>query len=297
MTNRMLEILKILLENNGKSSYKYLSETVFINERTIRYDIEKINQLLLENNFLEIEKKPKGELFYSNLIMLSNVISFFQSNISTDEIKDEIILFKSLFQERLNMNDLCDELDVSRTTIKNIVRIIREKLLKYDLKLETEVQKGLILVGEENNIRTAQLKFLNKYFNYFSLNHSEYIKNLLDEVFPQRFKDISKRFIDILMKEKNIMIADEPYLTLQNYICIMIWRLKNNKCLSKIENENFFKRTSEYIQIKNHINILEENFDIFINDIEILRLTDLYLGCHNYCNEKSFYNFGLKLMF
>ena len=78
MTNRMLDILKILLKNEGKTSYKELSEKVFINERTIRYDIEKINQLLLENSFLEIEKKSKGELFYSDLVMLSNIITFFQ---------------------------------------------------------------------------------------------------------------------------------------------------------------------------------------------------------------------------
>ena len=295
MTNRMLDILKILLDSNGKSSYKHLSETVFINERTIRYDIEKINQLLSENNFIEIEKRGKGELFYPDLTILTNAISFFQKNLSTDEIKDEIILFKTLFQEKLNLNNLCDELDVSRTTIKNIIRMIREELEKYDLKLETEIQKGLILVGEENNIRTAQLKFLNRYFNYFSSNNSEYIKNLLDEIFSQEFKERSKSFIDNLMKEKDVLIADEPYLTFQNYICIMIWRLKNNKTLTKIENENFFKRTSEYLQIKNNIDLLEENFNIFISDIEILRLTDLYLGCHNYCNENNFYNFWIEI--
>lgn len=295
MTNRMLDILKILLKNEGKTSYKELSEKVFINERTIRYDIEKINQLLLENSFLEIEKKSKGELFYSDLVMLSNIITFFQKNISTDEIKDEIIMFKTLFQERLNLNDLCEELNVSRTTIKNILREIRGRLEKYDLKLETEIQKGLILVGKENSIRMAQLKFLNRYFNYFSSNTSEHIKSLLDEIFSQDLKEYSKNFIDILMKEKNIVIADEPYLTLQNYICIMIWRLKDDKILTEIENENFFKGTSEYLQIKAHIKILEKHFHIDINDIELLRLTDLFLGCHNYCNEKSFYNFWIEI--
>ena len=109
MTNRMLDILKILLENEGKSSYKYLSENLFINERSIRYDIEKINELLSESHFIEIEKKSKGELFYSNLNVLSDVISFFQKNISTDEI----VLFKTLFQEKLNLKDLGEELDVS----------------------------------------------------------------------------------------------------------------------------------------------------------------------------------------
>lgn len=295
MTSRMLEILKILLTNNGKGSYKQLSEMVFINERTIRYDIDKINQLLSENNFIEIEKRSKGELFYSNLNMLSDIIFFFQKNLSTAEIKDEVVLFKTLFHEKLNLNVLCEELDVSRTTIKNIIREIREKLEKFDLTLETEIQKGLILVGEENNIRKAQLKFLNKYFNYFSSNQSEYIKELLDKIFINNFKEKAKLFIDILMKEKEILIADEPYLIFQNYICIMIWRLKNGKNLIRVENENFFKGTTEYLQIKSNIKILEDNFDIFINDIEILKLTDLYLGCHNYCNEKNFYNFWIEI--
>ena len=149
MRNRMLDILKIILENEGKSSYKYLAKNLYVNERSIRYDIDKINGILFENHFTEIEKKPKGELFYSDLNILSNIISFFQKNISIDEIKDEIVLFKTLFQEKLNLIDLCEELEVSKTTIKNIVREIREKLEKYNLKLETEIQKGLILVGDE----------------------------------------------------------------------------------------------------------------------------------------------------
>ena len=75
----------------------------------------------------------------------------------------------------------------------------------------------------------------------------------------------------------------------------MIWRLKNGKFLTKMENENFFKRTAEYSQIKNNIKIIEKNFNIFINDIEILKLTDLYLGSHNYCNESNFYNFWIEI--
>lgn len=250
MTNRMLEILKIFLENGGRSSYKYISEVVQINERTIRYDIEKINQTLSENRFNIIEKRSKGELLFTDLTELSNIISFFQKNISTDEIKDEIILFKILFQGRINLNELCVELDVSRTTIKSIIRVIREKFEKYNLKLETEVQKGLILVGEESSIRTVQLKFLNRYFNYFSNNSSQYIVKLLKEIFSNELREEAKLFIDLLMKENNTVIADEPYLTFQNYICIMIWRIKNGRVLTSIENENFFRRTTEFLQIK-----------------------------------------------
>lgn len=295
MTNRMLEILKIFLENGGRSSYKYISEVVQINERTIRYDIEKINQTLSENRFNIIEKRSKGELLFTDLTELSNIISFFQKNISTDEIKDEIILFKILFQGRINLNELCVELDVSRTTIKSIIRVIREKFEKYNLKLETEVQKGLILVGEESSIRTVQLKFLNRYFNYFSNNSSQYVVKLLKEIFSNELREEAKLFIDLLMKENNTVIADEPYLTFQNYICIMIWRIKNGRVLTSIENENFFRRTTEFLQIKRNVGRLEKKFDVDINEMEILRVTDLYLGCHNYCDESNFYNFWIEI--
>lgn len=295
MTNRMLEILKIFLENGGRSSYKYISEVVQINERTIRYDIEKINQTLSENRFNIIEKRSKGELLFIDLTELSNIISFFQKNISTDEIKDEIILFKILFQGRINLNELCVELDVSRTTIKSIIRVIREKFEKYNLKLETEVQKGLILIGDESSIRTVQLKFLNRYFNYFSNNSSQYIVKLLEEIFSNVLREEAKLFIDLLMKENNTVIADEPYLTFQNYICIMIWRIKNSRVLTSIENENFFRRTTEFLQIKRDVGRLEKKFDVDINEMEILRVTDLYLGCHNYCDESNFYNFWIEI--
>lgn len=295
MTNRMLEILKILLENSGRSSYKYISEVIQINERTIRYDIEKINQTLSENKFTIIEKRSKGELLYVDLDKLSNIISFFQENLSTDEIKDEIVLFKILFQERVNLNELCVELDVSRTTVKSIIKIMREKLKKYTLKLETEIQKGLILVGDESSVRTVQLKFLNRYFNYFSNNNSQYIEKLLNKIFSNELREEAKLFIELLMKENGVVISDEPYLTFQNYICIMLWRIKNGRVLTNIENENFFKRTSEFLQIRRNIEKLEKKFDVDINEVEILRLTDLYLGCHSYCDESNFYNFWIEI--
>ncbi|MGL4633158.1 MAG: helix-turn-helix domain-containing protein, partial [Cetobacterium sp.] len=60
MTKRELEILKYLIKYNGKITYKLLSELLFINERSIRYDIDKINEILKSNNYPQIEKVEKG---------------------------------------------------------------------------------------------------------------------------------------------------------------------------------------------------------------------------------------------
>ena len=52
---------------------------------------------------------------------------------------------------------------MSRTTIRNDIRDIREELLNNNLELKISQQEGLILSGEEIDIRKQQLKFLRKY--------------------------------------------------------------------------------------------------------------------------------------
>jgi len=105
MTKRELEILKYFIKYNGKISYKLLSEFLCINERSIRYDIDKINEILKSNNYPQIEKVEKGQVEYKNLDILPVVIDKFIRCIDLTEYKDEIILFKVLFLERINLKN------------------------------------------------------------------------------------------------------------------------------------------------------------------------------------------------
>ena len=109
MTKRELEILKYLIKYNGKISYKLLSEFLYVNERSIRYDIDKINEVLNDSAYPQIKKIEKGQIEYMDLNILSTVIDKFIRYIDITEYKDEILLFKVLFLERINLKSIENE--------------------------------------------------------------------------------------------------------------------------------------------------------------------------------------------
>ncbi len=297
MSKRLVEILKVLLENDGVISYKTLSEKLCINERTIRYDIDKINDILEENGFSFIDKTTKGKIKFQDLKNLQEIIDFFLSKTSSSEFKDEIVLFKVLFLGRINLNSLCEELDISRSNVKIIVKNIRENIKKYNLKLEIETHKGLILMGDEEKIRMVQLKFLNDYFTFNLGIETDkfYLKNIISDYYSNIDLKKIKFFLDKLIIETGRIISDEPYNSLTNYICIMLDRVRKGETLEALSNENFFMGIKEYKEIDRFINIIEEDFDLEISETEKIKLTDYFLGSHSYCSENSFFNFWIEI--
>lgn len=289
MTKRELEILKYFIKYNGKISYKLLSEFLCINERSIRYDIDKINEILKSNNYPQIEKVEKGQVEYKNLDILPIVIDKFIRCIDLTEYKDEIILFKVLFLERINLKNIEDELGVSRTSVKNILKAVKEKLKLNELKLEIEIQKGLILVGTEENIRKAQLKFILIY------SKEIYFSNIIEKYYAEIDREKIEKFLNLIIDNTKHIISDEPYTNLYYYILIMIDRLKKGKFILEVENQVFFQGLKEYKVINKFLDILEKEYKIKVNLNEKVRLTDYFLGSHCYSAENSSYKFWIEI--
>lgn len=289
MHKRGLDILKILLETKEDLSYKYLSDFFEVNERTIRYDVEKINEVLEENSFPPILKKSKGIIHYEDIDILKKVIDFLVKEIDPSYTKDELVLFKILFLGRINLRELSDEFQISRTNIKNILKHEREQLKNYGLSLEIETQKGLILTGKEENIRRYQVKFLAQY------SKDMYVKENIQRFYSKIDRSKIKIFLDDLIKTTGYLISDEPYKTLLNYLTIMVDRVSKGNTLETVENKNFFMNLQEYRQIDRSIKKLEESFQMVLNENEKARITDYFLGSHCYSPEKSRYNFWIEI--
>ncbi|MGL5356418.1 MAG: BglG family transcription antiterminator [Cetobacterium sp.] len=289
MTKRELGILKYIIKYKGQISYKILSEHLYINERTIRYDIDKINQILKKNNHPQIEKIEKGQISYTNLSILLSVIDKFIKNIDITEYKDEIVLFKVLFLERINLKNIEEELGISRTSVKNILKIIKEDLKTNKLKLEIEIQKGLILTGKEENIRKAQMKFIFKY------SKDIYLTTILEQYYIEIDQKKIEKFLNLVIDNTKHIISDEPYTNLYNYILIVIDRLKKEKQIFEVENQFFFEGLKEYKIINQFLNILENEYKLKIPSDEVVRLTDYFLGSHYYSSENSSYQYWIEI--
>lgn len=289
MTKRELEILKYLIKYNGKISYKLLSEFLYVNERSIRYDIDKINEVLNDSAYPQIKKIEKGQIEYMDLNILSTVIDKLIRCIDITEYKDEILLFKVLFLERINLKSIENEFGISRSSVKNILKVVREKLKLNKLKLEVEVQKGLVLVGDEENIRKAQLKFVVKY------SKDIYFSNIIEEYYGEIDRKKIEIFLKLVIDNTKYIISDEPYINLYYYILVMIDRLKKSQSISENENQIFFQGLKEYRVINKFLNILEEEYQVEITLNEKVRLTDYFLGSHCYSSENSSYKFWIEI--
>ena len=57
----MLEIVKHLYQYKT-TTYKEIEQSLGIKERNVRYDVDRINEILAENGLEQIERKGKGVL-------------------------------------------------------------------------------------------------------------------------------------------------------------------------------------------------------------------------------------------
>lgn len=296
MNKRLYDILKFILQSNGQTSIKEISTFTSVNDRTVRYDIEKINELLKLENISPIEKLSKGALIHKECDKLENFIKNNSQEIFYNEYRQTIILIKILFSEEICINDLCESFDVTRTTIKTELGEIRKLLKENSLELEP-TGSGLKLVGDEENIRNSQLKILNQYRNLISEKNIEkrYIFNLISKYFSNINISEIEKFINYIAKQLNIVITDETYFILSNYILIMIWRIKQEKFIEKINNKNFYSETNEFKILKKSISFLEANFFIEVSDFELAKLTDYFLGCSSFSLNNSAYKEWIEI--
>lgn len=296
INTRIIFILELLLDTSKENTFKSLSEILKVNERTIRYDIETINKKFLEKNIPIIENIGKGTLFLKEPDKVSNFLKKLSNINFINEHREIIILIKILFQDLININKLCEELDLSRTTIKETIKELKEILDVYNLKLELVPKQGLMLMGKEEDIRRLQLKTLNQ---YMITESQDYIRNFFYQQIRTYYKNIHiqevKKFISYVIKSLNKVISDEAFITLNNYILIMIKRIKKNHSLITSSNQIFFSQTKEYEILIKALPLLESNFEIELNDFELYKLTDYFLGSHSYVIDQSFYNNWIEI--
>lgn len=281
-------LLQNIMENNGEKSIKDLSSELEIGERTIRYEIEKIEEYLNDNfklkNLSNIEL-TKGTVKITDIQVVKKILKEnYNIKFLSSEEREIYTLLQILFKRSINQGRLSEKLDVSRNTLKLYLKNIKDLLKNHNLKLELSPKKGLILVGEEENIRLCALNFFGILKNSKNYLFKEIIEN---EIFVDEKGVIS--FINYCQKLMNRIVSDEAFEIIKKYLKITIAMVKNGNSMEKIKNENFLEETEEYKAVKKASALIESNYDIELSKIEYLKITDFFLGSHTYNQKYSYY--------
>ncbi len=299
LTNRSLAILQNLIKNGGNGNIKILAEQNGISERSVRYDIDNINEYLNDKGLSGIEKLSKGNLKIDKTSKIEEYLyKNYKQYLLVPEDRVTYILIEILFNGLINLNKISQELDISRSTVKIDLKNVKEILERYSLELRLKHRTGLVLLGEEDKIRKLKLKILMKYFRQYEIYKKGEAAYSLKDIFiieelDRYIGDISieniKVFIDYIQKLINKIISDEAYDIITSYLIISIFRIRKEKFLDKVQNENFLKNTQEYNTITRGMGILEANYGVNLSELEVLKITDYFLGSHTYNFDYSYY--------
>lgn len=299
LSNKGSSILKLLSLSEGRGNIKSLAKSLELAERTIRYELDKIDDYLVSQKMNPLEREFGGNIFFGDYGKFTEQAQndAVESIMDTHERRN-YLLFKVLFEEKVNLTKMCEELDISRTTVKNDIKFVREELANNNISLRTFQQEGLILKGIENDIRRQQLRFLKKYSNTIFYDTSQIKtkteKSIEEFVKPINFKNLES-FINSVQKQMNKVISDEAYNIIAIYLIIAVFRIQKGNFLEEIGNQNFLADTEEFRCIINSKNILEEDYKIEISHNEILQITDYFLGSHSYNFDKSYYKNWIEI--
>lgn len=283
LTSKSIKLLKFLLDKKEKTSLKELAEHFNLSERSIRYEVEKIQEEIEKENFKVILNK--GEYLIEGYSYLEKFLENNTGYVPSPKERELYIFLKICFERVINQTIISNELEISKSTIKTHLRDIRKSLEMYNLELDLFPKKGLIIKGDEEQLRQCTLKAI-----YFSKKQKS---KFLDDVIAGYLKIVDeeglKLFINYCQKLMDKIISDEAYEIILKYLTIVIYFNRKDCTIKSIKNENFLKSTKEYEAVNNSKALLEGFYELELSEAEYLKITDYFLGSHTYNISYSYY--------
>ena len=205
-------------------------------------------------------------------------------NIHKLSIEDRITILKLILffdTEGLNITKICDELEISRTTIKKDLKQMSEKYKIQGIEVVYKNNKGYRIKGNFQEILIKKIELLEKIFDF--LNNKKTSKIVKTQVLRYFFKYIkqknienAKKFIVEIEKVMFLNINEESYNKIFSYVLLLLNSEKFHGNEKDLTAKKFLIHTEEYQKIEKILQkILNKNE---IKSEMLLEITDLIMG-------------------
>lgn len=225
-----LEEIFIQISKNEFTTIKELTNSFHVTDRTIRTDIQAINleiakyecEILLKRKsgyYLMSYNKDKFKELQNQIEKQTNVLTF---NSLDDRIK--YILQKLLYsQDYVILDDLANEVFISRNTLQNYIKPIKETLETYNLIYVSKPNLGVKVFGNEKDKRECLLNEI------LCKDTPTYIIGFTKEE-QMLFRDIDlfeiQTLVNQLLNKHDIHASDYDRKNLIMHCALMISRVK-----------------------------------------------------------------------
>lgn len=271
-TMRQTQILTLLIKGNNYVTAENMASELNVSKKTIHRDMSSINEILKSYDCaIEI---LKGRGYYCDSKQKEKIYSLLNEKKketftpSYQQTRIDWLIKKFILQsykcKPMTIAKLAEELYISEATLKNDFKIVRKKLENYRLKIVKYQDKGLILKGNEIDIRKALA-------NYILEEESEFSLESMVKLSKEEHNKIENIIVNTISKYR-ITVTDMGFTNLMIHIEIALSRLKANKTIKKSSYISVNESDPQFLCAKEISKNLETAFQCNIEYIEIVNI-------------------------
>ena len=236
MNKRSREILSQLITKTEYSqtiSIQKLADMFKVSSRTIRYDIEQINDYLKENHLQPLNLGKQGVINTQADITKARESLSEEGFYSFKLSREERVCFSAVMMicsdDYITLSEIADQLFVSRSTIIQDLEHIKSFFRERHLYVLSHSNKGLLLEGREIDKRNLLIDMIQSENSIFKAEPIfQHLTQCLSKNLKIDLEDIS--MIEKIINEAEHIygrfLTDQSFVQLRNYFQLSLYRLR-----------------------------------------------------------------------
>lgn len=272
-----------------------LGDSIGVSSRTIKREMPKIKEISKDFG-LEIQTVPgKGynifikdpdkyrEMYYMYLVREE----FFSENYTASKQRvNRIILTLLKSHDIITIDQISESLFINRNSIQNELKEAFDFLESYNIKITNKIGVGILVEGNESNIRAAYTELFGIHFNSYTVDTNDPLFSTYEFEYSNR-QEIRQILLKNL-REHRLVLSDLESQEISIYLLVSVNRNKSGdyiKTKQSIDNP-LFQKLSKKILLEIAKNIDNE---FIVNDGEIEELMKLLI-VHSDVGVKNIFN-------
>lgn len=267
-----IEIIKLLISATHYISSYDIAAATGINRRLVRDEMLNVKNILKSLGYQLISKTSKGYIIEGKSSQSLQALT----TLIEDAERQREAMFPTLPWERQNyivkrlldvddyikIDDLADELLISRSTISSDLKCAKNDMKKYGLIIKQKPNYGIRMIGEEVNCRKPICDFL-----FTNLRQSEMFYDYLNS-YTANVNSLEYGIIKII-KNHQIEISDIALCDFLISLSVSITRILSHHTITKAIDVSVIEDRHEFVVAKDIADFLIKNINCQINQFEI----------------------------
>ena len=268
MRKRSTEILEKLILSNSKSlEVNKLITTYRISLKTLRTDVNEINDFLLEAKMSPTKLNEKEKLYLQEKDVSAiqdrlDQMDTYSYKMSREERQIYIIAELLMSKDYITMQNLAKELNVSRNTILNDFETVKDYCLAFHVNVLMKSSKGIKIEGNSKEKENLLMQIFHDLENDYM--EKSFFHHLIQQKLGMKFSlEIIKTDFRKYMEQQHMLVSDRVFSYVSIYLFVLLnKKIKNNE--EKATGKLIGETTSD-----NLLNWFADQYNITVNKNDI----------------------------